>query len=117
MEDLADRIRAIIDQALAEARAQGGRSVRTLHIVLYDQDPALPDAITLTFTWYSRGTPLEGAQVVFNPVPSRFICWNCCGLRFEAIDGACPNCGALGITIPPELAFGLESVELRQIAD
>lgn len=114
MEDLADRIRAIIDQALAESQAQGSQPVRTLYIVLYDQDPALPDAIALTFNWHSRGTPLEGAQVVFTPAPSRFICWNCCGLRFEAIDGVCPNCGELGITIPSELAFGLERVELQQ---
>ena len=113
MEDLADRIRAIIDQALAEAQAQGGQPVRTLQIVLYDQDPDLPDAIALTFTWHSRGTPLQGAQLVFNLAPSRLICWNCCGLRFEAIDGVCPNCGELGITIPSELAFGLESVELQ----
>ncbi len=113
MEDLADRIRAIIGQALAEAEARGSLPVRSLHIVLYDQDPALPDAIGLTFKWHSRGTALEGARLVFKPAISRFICWNCCGLRFESADGVCPNCGELGITIPEELAFGLEHVELR----
>ena len=70
------------------------------------------DAIRLTFDWASRDTALEGAQIAFRSAASRFICWNCCGLRFEAPDGVCPNCGEVGIVIPAELAFGLESVEL-----
>lgn len=45
----------------------------------------------------------EGVQVVTFLAPSRFICWNCCGLRFESEDSEaiCPNCGELGMLIPP----------------
>jgi Zn finger protein HypA/HybF involved in hydrogenase expression len=111
LEDLADRIRAIIAQAIAEAQTRGAQAVQALHIVLYESDPELPEAIRLTFEWASRDTPVQGAALVFTHAASRFICWNCCGLRFEALDGMCPNCGEVGILIPAELAFGLERVE------
>ncbi len=111
MEDLADRIRAIISQAVAEAESQRMARVRRVYLVLYEPDPALADALRISFQWASRGTPVEGAELIFRQADSRFICWNCCGLRFEAPDGVCPNCGETGIQIPAELAFGLERVE------
>lgn len=112
MEDLADRIRALIAQALAEAESRPGTQVRALHIVLYETDPDLRDALVLTFEWASRDTVVQNAQLLFKQAPGRFACWNCCGLRYDAEDGVCPNCGDVGLIIPPEVAFGLEKVEL-----
>jgi Zn finger protein HypA/HybF involved in hydrogenase expression len=47
--------------------------------------------------------------------PSRFICWNCCGLRFESenLDAMCPNCGDLGMLIPVEVTFALDHIEVE----
>ena len=74
MEDLADRIRALIAQAIAEAETHGGKAVRALHIVLYENDPALPDALRLTFDWASRATAVQGEQLILRHAAGRFIC-------------------------------------------
>jgi len=44
----------------------------------------------------------------------RFICWDCCGLRYEAPDDnpMCPNCGGVGIIVPPEITFALDHIEI-----
>jgi Zn finger protein HypA/HybF involved in hydrogenase expression len=62
----------------------------------------------------SLGTPAEGAQVVLRRAPSRFICWNCCGLRFQSEDAeaVCPNCGHEAWLIPVDVTFALERTEL-----
>ncbi len=62
------------------------------------------------FEMASRGTDAEGARLVVERAGSRYICWNCCGLRFESEDGLCPNCGEVAVKIPEEIAFGLRRV-------
>ena len=109
MEDMAERMRALIEQAAAEARSQGSDGVAHLHLRLYgsvDQE-----AIAALFDAQSRGTPVEGARLTFSRAAERYICWNCCGLRFEGVDGVCPNCGGQALPIPDEINFALVSVE------
>ncbi len=107
--DELERMRALVAQAIAEARrddtAHNGLKLSEVHLVLYgDQDEA--EARRL-FEQASRGTGAEGARLVIERAGSRYICWNCCGLRFESNDGLCPNCGEVAMRVPDEIAFAL----------
>lgn len=107
--DELERMRALVAQAIAEARRDGaahnGLRLSEVHLVLYgDQDEA--EARRL-FEQASRDTGAEGARLVIERAGSRYICWNCCGLRFESSDGLCPNCGEVAMRVPDEIAFAL----------
>jgi len=108
-------VRAMLDQAVAEARSRSAHRVTALHVVLYDPSPATKQALRNTVYELSANTPAEDAQVFVHRAPSRFICWNCCGLRFESDDpeAMCPNCGESGLLIPPDVIFALERIEVE----
>lgn len=107
-------VRAMLNQALAEARSRGANRITELHLVMYDSPPETEGALRETLDDLSSNTPAENAQVVIHPAPSRFICWNCCGLRFESDDpeAVCPNCGHVGFLVPADVAFALDHIEI-----
>jgi len=107
-------VRAMLNQALAEARSRGANQVTELHLVMYDSSHETEAAIRETLDELSVDTLAENAQVITRPAPSRFICWNCCGLRFESSDpeAVCPNCGQAGLLVPADVTFALERIEI-----
>jgi Zn finger protein HypA/HybF involved in hydrogenase expression len=116
MNEEEERVKAMVNQALAEARTRGAKRVTALHLTMFDHsDEALPGVQRMLNT-VSVGTPAEGARLVTRPAPSRYICWNCCGLRFESMekDAMCPNCGSVGFILPPEITFALDYVEFGE---
>lgn len=104
----------MLEQALAEAQAQGASRITRLHVELFDPNPQIKEALCDLVSELSRGTLAESAQMVTFLAPSRFICWNCCGLRFESedLEAICPNCGELGMIIPIDVTFALDRVEV-----
>ena len=113
MNEEVERIKAMVNQALAEARTQGAKRVTALHLTMFDHNEDVLPAVQKTLTLVSVGTLAEGARLITRPAPSRYICWNCCGLRFESMeyDAMCPNCGSIGSILPPEITFALDRVE------
>jgi Zn finger protein HypA/HybF involved in hydrogenase expression len=109
-----EMVRAMLNQALAEARSRSASRITELHLVLYDTSQEAEASLREALHELSANTPAEGAQVVFQPAPSRFICWNCCGLRFESDDpeAVCPNCGHEGMLVPADIAFALDHIEV-----
>ncbi len=108
MDEHLERMRALVAQALAEAVYEGGASIAGVHLVLYGGFGA--EAARMLFTQAALGTPAERAALHLRQTGSRYICWNCCGLRFESDDGICPNCGEAALEVPGEIAFGLDEV-------
>lgn len=106
----------MLEQALAEAEARGGERLTELHLELFDSSPETERSIRSLVAELSVDTRAETAQVITFPAPSRFICWNCCGLRFESeeAEAVCPNCGHLGMLIPMDVTFALDHVEIGQ---
>jgi Zn finger protein HypA/HybF involved in hydrogenase expression len=111
-DDLLLQARALINQAVAEAAAKGQSSIHALHFVIYSAEDVTPDMIRAAIETMRLATPAGEAELHFRHAPGRYICWNCCGLRYEAIDGVCPNCGHEGLIVPPELVVALERVEV-----
>jgi Zn finger protein HypA/HybF involved in hydrogenase expression len=109
-----ERVRAMVAQALAEARTRGAKRVTALHLVMYDHTPQALQDVQEALSLILPGTPAEGAALVTTLAPGRFICWDCCGLRYEAPpdNPMCPNCGGLGLVVPPEITFALDYIEV-----
>ncbi len=109
-----EAVRAMLAQALAEARTRGAERVVALHLVMYDRSPEALEAVHTTLDVLTPGTPAENAKLYARSAASLFICWNCCGLRFEADaeEAICPNCGSTGLIVPADITFALERVDL-----
>jgi Zn finger protein HypA/HybF involved in hydrogenase expression len=112
MSDLVERARAMIASAVAQNNASGGGAIAALHLTVYPTPETPLDAIRAAIDAARRGTPAEGARLQFKEAPTRYICWNCCGLRFEGKDGICPNCGSEALIVPEEILFALDRVEM-----
>ena len=105
-------VRAMLAQAFAEARARGVEHIAALHLTMYDRSPEALEAVRGALEVLTPGTPAENTELYTRPAASQFICWNCCGLRFEADteEAICPNCGSEGLVVPPDITFALERV-------
>ena len=110
-----ERVRAMLGQALAEARTHKAARITALHLVMYDRSPEALQAVRSALDELCPGTLAEGAALVTVPAPSNFICWNCCGLRYQSArdDAMCPNCGSVGMIVPLEITFSLDHIETQ----
>jgi len=111
-DDLLERARAMISEAVAQSQASGAGAIAALHLTIYPTPETPPDAIRVAIEAAQRGTPAEGVPLHFSEAPARYICWNCCGLRFEGKNGICPNCESEALIVPEEIAFALDRVEV-----
>ena len=104
----------MLGQALSEAEAQHARRLTELHLELFDSDPEAERALRGLVVDLSAGTIAACAEIVTFLAPTHFICWNCCGLRFDGMgdEAICPNCGELGMLIPPEITFAFDHVQV-----
>jgi Zn finger protein HypA/HybF involved in hydrogenase expression len=109
-----EEVRAMLGQALSEAEAKHARRLTELHLELFDLRPETERELCDMVVELSAGTIAAGVQVVTFPAPTHFICWNCCGLRFQSVgdEAICPNCGEMGMLIPPDVIFALDHVEV-----
>lgn len=109
-----EKVQALLDQALAQARSQGAERITALHFVIYGWSQEEEAELRRLLQEISAGTPAENAEVIVEAGPHRFICWNCCGLRFESDEEAatCPNCGHEAIPIPGDIPFALDRIEV-----
>jgi Zn finger protein HypA/HybF involved in hydrogenase expression len=104
-----ERMRAIVAQALAHAaRETPDKPLVEVHLDLYSG--VTEEELCALFTEMARGTLAEGAAVVIRPCGTRYICWNCCGMRFEGWEGVCPNCGEDALEVPEDINFALYKV-------
>lgn len=108
---LVEHARAMITAALAQTRAHGAGRISALHLTIYPSPDTSLDAIRAAIDFVRRGTAAESARVHFHHAPARYICWNCCGLRFEGLDGVCPNCESEALLIPEDIVFALDRIE------
>ncbi len=111
-----EKVKAMVAQALAEAKARGAQRVTALHLTMFDLTDETLQAVREALEIVCAGTPAEGARLVVHEAPSRYICWNCCGLRYESMekDAMCPNCGSVGFVIPVEVTFALDRAEFDE---
>lgn len=111
-----ERVRALLNQALAEARSRGAGRITALHFIVYGPFHETEARLRGILQELTVHTLAEGAHVLVRAGPNRFVCWNCCALRFESEEEAaiCPNCGHMAIPIPREITCALDSIEVAE---
>ena len=111
-----ERARALLDQALAETRSHGVGRIAALHFVTYGSSRETEASLRRILQELSVNTLAEGTQIIVRAGPNRFICWNCCGLRFESDEegASCPNCGHIAARIPTDITFALDHIEIAE---
>ena len=109
-----DKVEALLNQALAEARSRGADRITQLHFMTYGASQDTEANLRNILHELSVNTPAEGAGIITHRGPNQFICYNCCALRFETDEeeATCPNCGHLATRIPPEIKFALDHIEV-----
>ncbi len=102
----------ILAAALDAARRAGAHAIRRLHLVISSASHIEPEVVRLHFDLVSRGTPAEGAELVFTTRPVEQTC-RACGRPFVVqSDLTCPACGAPALPVQPDHEMILEDIEV-----
>jgi hydrogenase nickel incorporation protein HypA/HybF len=103
----------ILQIALEHAEKAGAKRIRRIHLVLGELSSIVDESVQFYFDFFSKGTPAEGAQLVFQKLPARFRCQSC-GQEFGSQNGdwTCPHCQAPGLKIIAGREFYMESIEV-----
>lgn len=102
----------ILAAALDAAQRAGAHAVRRLHLVLSSASHIEPETVRLHFALISRGTPAEGAELVFTRRPLEQTCPYCGRAFVVSADLTCPACGAPALPGPSDHDMTLEDIEV-----
>lgn len=103
---------AVLQVALEHTAQAGAQRVERIHLRVGDLAGIVGESVQFYFDFVSKGTPAEGATLVFEHVPARFRC-RACGAEYSpapeeagrpGLSWACPACGEL----QPEVVGGRE---------
>ncbi len=83
----------ILAAALDAAERAGARAIRQLQLTLSSASHIEPETVRLHFALISRGTPAEGAELIFTLRRVEQVCRNCGQTFVVSSDLACPHCG------------------------
>jgi len=105
---------SMLDLALKHAEQAGARRITCINLVVGELSGIVDESVQFYFDFVSKGTPAEGARLVFERQPARFRC-RVCGHEFTLEDGnwVCPACQALGGEIIAGREFYMESIEVE----
>jgi len=102
----------ILAAALQAARQAGARAVRQLRLTLSSASHIEPETVRTHFALVSRGTPAEGAALIFTIRPVQQACRNCGQTFVVNSDLACPACGAPAMPAPHDDELKLDDIEV-----
>jgi len=86
-------IENIIEIITSEMRKYNITKVSVIRLRIGEMSHVVPEALTFGFEMMSKDTPLEGAELVIESVPTKGRCNNC-GTEFMMTDilDICPDC-------------------------
>lgn len=101
----------IINQNLT---AHPGVRVLRVKLVVGAMTNAVPDALQMAFTAMSRGTPVEGAELLIEDVPLTARCLECEWQGgIEQYKFLCPVCSSMQVEILTGRELYLDSLEVE----
>jgi hydrogenase nickel incorporation protein HypA/HybF len=101
---------AVVDIALAHAR---GRRVTRLEVTVGHLRQVVPAALRFGVEVVSRGTPVEGAELVLAVAPAAGRCRDCGATSvLEHFPFACPACGGFGVEVTSGEELRVESIDV-----
>jgi len=95
-------------------RKAGGKRVTELRIVIGRLSTFIDDSISFYWDLIAKGTPCEGARLVFERVPARLRCLDC-RTEYELPGDLtpCPGCGGSRIEVVAGTEFRLDSIVIE----
>jgi hydrogenase nickel incorporation protein HypA/HybF len=104
---------AIVDVA---ARHAGGRRVTSVRVRVGALRQVVADSLEFSFGLVAAGTPVEGAELEIEHVPTRVAC-RACGRASELAELplACARCGSVNVDVLAGEEFYVESIEVDDL--
>jgi hydrogenase nickel incorporation protein HypA/HybF len=109
---------AIADAIVGVAsRHANGRHVSRVDVRVGHLRQVVPDSLQFSFELMSRGTTLDGAELVIEEVPAHTDCRRC-GARgvLEEFPAMCGGCGSLDVDLTGGDELLVDSIELEEEA-
>jgi hydrogenase nickel incorporation protein HypA/HybF len=93
-------VESIIDIISTEMKNHNMARVETIRLRIGEMSHIMPDALIFSFDVSSKGTPLEGAKLIIETVPTKGRCKGC-GAEFTIKDifDICPECDGISYEI------------------
>jgi hydrogenase nickel incorporation protein HypA/HybF len=106
---------AILEVALRHAQ---GRRVHAVHLLIGELSSFVDESISLFWDELSRGTPAEGAKLVFRREPGTLWCFDC-EKEFSIREPSftCPQCGGVRARPGGGRDCCVESIEVEEVVE
>ncbi|MDA8261961.1 MAG: hydrogenase maturation nickel metallochaperone HypA [Actinomycetota bacterium] len=108
---IAEELAALVDRTLSE-----NQGAKVLKVVVEAGAGAIEEvSLRVAFEEASRGSPIDGAELVIEIAPREYHCFDC-GTVFPEPEGrnaACPVCGGANTISAPNHDVVLKSVEIE----
>lgn len=106
--------KSIVDMAVKEAQKAGASRIMEIRLVIGDLSSIIDESVNMYFDIIGKGTPAEGAKLIFRRVPAGLVC-NGCGMKFGKPKNGfeCPECGTTGTLTEEGKEFYMESMEVE----
>ena len=106
--------RSLIDLVEREAEKQGFTRTLEIRMKLGEYSGVVPETILDLFPQASQGTAAEGAALLFETLPGRFLCLSC-GYEggVERRAARCPLCGGAALKMTGGREFFIDSLKVE----
>lgn len=106
----------MLEVALDAAAGVGAARIREIHLVVGDLTSMVDDSVQFYFDLLSKGTPAEGAQLIFRREAARLRCGGCGADEAvrPPLPPACPRCGDLRLTVTGGSRFMIDSIDVDE---
>ena len=107
-------VEGIAKQILEKAKSSNAARVNKVTLVVGELSELKDESIRIYFDNFSKGTILEGAELIIKSARSRLRCRDC-GIVFEykESDLDCPRCHGLGILTNSCKEFYIDNIEIE----
>ena len=104
----------LIDLVQKESEKQGFHKTLEIRLMLGEYSDVVPEYILDLFPYASKDTAAEGAKLIFEHVPGRFLCRGC-GYEgpIERKKACCPDCGGTALKMTAGREFFVDSLKVE----
>ena len=104
----------MLDLVIDEAEKAEARQVGKITLVIGEMTGVVADSVQFYFDFLSKGTPAEGATLLFTMVPIKAQCRGCSKFfETKELDWICPYCGNNSLEIIAGKELFVESIEVE----
>lgn len=108
------KVEGAVKQILEKARNSNAKKITCVTLVLGELSGLKDEPVKSYFENFSKGTLLEGTELVIKPARSRLKCKDCGEIfEHEKLDFNCPKCRGLGILTNSGKEFYIDSIEIE----